>query len=216
LTEIPHEPDSRADQPEGVGAVFGFVAGTFEGAVDIMKRFGLLVISLLALAAPAFGQVGVLGIYADDQGNNCNISDPGGVLSNNVNVVHKFDPGDGATAVRFRIDPPVGANWTFLAFSTIYTPSGSVGTDISIGYGTCTQLTTLVGTAIISSVTPSPACGQVIISPGFTATVLAADCSFNEFPMPTPGKGIANPDGTCQCNIAVEETTWGKVKSLYR
>jgi hypothetical protein len=45
----------------------------------------------------------------------------------------------------------------------------------------------------------------------------ARDCVQNVM-YPTGGRGIINPNATCQCTfpVPVEETTWGQIKSLYQ
>jgi len=179
-----------------------------------MKRIALIVLSLLALAAPAFGQVGDISLYADDQGNSCDITDPGGFWGDKLFVVHKFQPGEESIGIRFKIVPPVGATWTFISFSSTYTTVGGAGDDLSVGYGVCQTTTTLVGAAIVNSAVPAPACSYVSIGPGLPG-ILGLACNFAEIPI-RHGEGIVNGNGGCPCNVAVETTSWGKVKALYR
>jgi hypothetical protein len=40
------------------------------------------------------------------------------------------------------------------------------------------------------------------------------DCAENLL-YPTGGQGIVNGNPLCPCNVPAEDTTWGKVKSLY-
>jgi len=182
-----------------------------------MKRFALIVLVVLALAAPALAQqVGTLGIFSDDQGNSCDLTDAGGGSLVTTYVVHKIGPGDGTTGVRFRIEPPAGATWSYAAFSTTFTPVGQANVDLAIGYGGCQTLTFSVGSALWVSLVAAPACSWVTIKEGLTGVVLATDCAFQEWTMPTPGQAIANPNVTCPCDIAVQSSTWGQVKALYR
>ena len=181
-----------------------------------MKRFAIMVLVIVALAAPALAGVGTLSVNGDDQGTTCNISNPGSgqVLTY---VLHTMNPGDEATLSRFMIVPPVG--WSLLFFSPQagFISTGSADLDISVAYGVCQQGTTLVGTGFWNATGAAPACSYVEIK---TASgqlfVLATDCNFQEIEMPTPGKAIVNPDQTCQCNIPTQPTTWGQVKALYR
>ncbi|MCK4776515.1 MAG: hypothetical protein KAT30_17080, partial [Candidatus Krumholzibacteria bacterium] len=47
--------------------------------------------------------------------------------------------------------------------------------------------------------------------------IQVADCAFPPNVVnATGGDVVVNPDASCMCNIPVEETTWGKVKALYR
>jgi hypothetical protein len=181
-----------------------------------MKRFALIMVSLLALSAPAYAQkVGDLSAYADDTGSNCNITVPGsGTL--NVYLVHKFSDGGGATGVRFKATFP--ASGVILA-TFVGTPFSAIGTaqsDLSVGYGGCITTTTSIGYLLFSVTGAVAACSYVsFVAPDGHADVTATDCGFTEFHLKT-GQGIMNPDGTCQCDIATEPTSWGKVKALYR
>ena len=181
-----------------------------------MKGFALMVLVVLALAAPALAGVGTLGVFADNQGNSCNITDAGGGGLVTTYIVHKMGPGDEASGVRFRVDPPAGATWNYAAFTTAFTGVGAANTDISVGYGGCQPATILTGSVLWISIVAGPACTFVQIKEGFTGTVLATDCLFAEIVMPKPGEAIVNPNGGCQCNIAVQPSTWGQVKALYR
>jgi hypothetical protein len=44
--------------------------------------------------------------------------------------------------------------------------------------------------------------------------VRAVDCAENSVII-TGGQARVNPDGTCQCAVPVNETTWGNIKALY-
>ena len=180
-----------------------------------MKRFGLLMLVLLVVSAPAFGRepVGDISVYADAAGSSCNITDNGGLLQ--IHLVHKFRAGEGATGCRFMVQPPAGSNWSYIAFSTTFTAVGQPNSDVSLGYGPCQTTDVDLGTILYTSITPSPACGYINILPGLPGTVIATDCIFGQHLL-DHGQGIANPNGTCQCTIATEPTSWGRVKALYR
>jgi len=183
-----------------------------------MKRIALLMVGLLtlALAAPAFaqieGHVGDISAYGDDQGNACNITAPAGLVT--VYVVHKFSDGGGATGCRFKLTFPAGL--TFLAFNTPMVPIGNVTSDLSLAYGVCIQTTTMLGSALFNSSGAVAACSYVsVVNADNSVNPIATDCLFGEYPIKT-GQAIVNPDGSCQCNVATQPSTWGRVKSLYR
>jgi hypothetical protein len=181
-----------------------------------MKRFALIMICTLAFAAPAFAQaVGDLSAYADDQGSSCDITVPGsGTL--NVYLVHKFSDGGGATGVRFKVTYPATGVILATFVGTPFSAIGSAQTDLSVGYGGCINTTTSIGYLLFSVAGAVPACSYVsLVAPDGHAEATATDCGFTEFTIKT-GQGIMNPDGSCQCNIATEPTSWGKVKALYR
>lgn len=180
-----------------------------------MKRFGLMVVFLLVLAAPAFADNGVgdVSVYADDQGNSCDVTNPGsGII--NVYIVHKFLPGEEATASRFKVEFPSGI--LFLAFSTSFVPLGTLTTDISIGYGVCVTSNTHIGTALCQGVGPTTACSYITVANAdILPNPISTTCLFEERTMGA-GQAIVNNDGSCPCNIAAESTSWGRVKALYR
>jgi hypothetical protein len=136
-----------------------------------MKRFGLLMLVLLVVSAPAFGRepVGDISIYADAAGNSCNITDNGGGGLLQIYVVHKFRAGEGATGCRFMVQPPAGSNWVYIAFSTTFTAVGAPNSDVSLGYGPCQQTDVNLGSILYTSAVASPACGYITILPGFLA-----------------------------------------------
>ena len=180
-----------------------------------MKRLALTLVFLLtvAFAANAFATaVGDISAYADDQGNSCNIATPAGLVT--VYVVHKFSDGGSATGCRFKVTYPAGL--TYLAFNQNYTPIGNITTDLSLGYGVCISTTSSLGSILFSSGGAVAACSHIsVVAADNFPNPIATDCSFGEYTVKT-GTGIANADGTCQCNVATEPTSWGKVKALYR
>jgi len=179
-----------------------------------MKPFALLMVCLLtlALAAPAFATaVGDISLYADDQGNSCNITAPAGILT--VYVVHKFSDGGSATGSRFKVTVPPGL--AILAFTTTFVPIGNISGDLSLGYGTCVSTTTSLGSILINSSGPAACSYLAVVAADNFANPIATDCLFGEYTIKT-GQAIANPDGSCQCSVATEPTSWGRVKALYR
>ena len=80
--------------------------------------------------------------------------------------------------------------------------------------GSCVSASSVITNEIFAGAVP--ACSYVsLVAPDGHAEATATDCGFTEFTIKT-GQGIMNPDGSCQCNIATEPTSWGKVKALYR
>lgn len=184
-----------------------------------MKRFAIIGLVTLALAAPALAGVGNLGVYGDNVGSTCNITDNGGNGQVLTYIIHTMVPGDGATLSRWRIEPPAGATWNLLFFQNnpAFVIVGSAIDDLSVAYGVCQQETALLGTAFWTSSVAGPPCSWVTIKAALSqAFVLATDCNFGEVEIPKPGQAVVNPTGLCQCDIAVQPTTWGQVKALYR
>jgi len=182
-----------------------------------MKRFGLIVVLVAGLASTASAQgVGKLGIYGDTAGNSCNILDQGAPAIRPVYVVHKFDPGEGATASRFKI-VATNVTMTFLGTSTSYAVLGAWDTGISIGYGQCVNTTTSILTINFFGVGANAACARFDMVPDpIPAAIQITTCDFGDVNVPNGGSAIVNPDANCQCNIATNQSTWGGVKALYK
>lgn len=191
-----------------------------------MKRILLTVLCVIVLATPAFVQasnIGNVAFFADDQGLSCNFNDnTTGLVS--VYILHVNNV-DGATASQFYIVPVGGPTMSFLAGSA---PAGYIALGdafestmgLSVAYGGCINSSSfLIYTLSYFASGTSPACSRLTFAAPTSVAegeVIGADCSFAQIPMPLNGQLIINPDQSCQCNVATEETTWGKVKSLYR
>lgn len=181
-----------------------------------MKRFGLMVVLVAGLASSASAQVGKIGLYGDQAGNDCNVLDQGAPALRPVYVVHKFDPGEGATASRFKV-VTTGITMTFIGTSTPYAVLGAWDTGISIGYGQCINTATQVLTINFFGTGTNPACGRLdIVADPIPGAIQITTCDFGDINVPNGGSAIVNPDVNCQCNIATNPSTWGGVKALYK
>lgn len=186
-----------------------------------MKKFVLTVAILALCASPAAAQIGAVAFYADTQGNSCNITVPTGVPFN-VYVVHKTV---GATGSQWKFDPAsvTGPNPSLISTGNQAGPGaplviGAPATGVTIAYQGCITGNIHVWTFSFFTVTGIPNCVYLNIVPDPVeagGNVLTVDCSFVDQPV-DPGEGIMNPDGTCDCVVATEQTSWGKVKALYR
>jgi len=185
-----------------------------------MKKFVLTVAILALCASPVFAQVGSPGFFADAAGTSCNIAVPTGVPFN-VYVVHKSVAG--ATGGQWLFNPstvdpgltPIGSGSAGPAAPLVI---GSPETGISFAYGGCVTGDLHIWTFNFFSVGGVPPCTYLQILPDpstVTPGVLTIDCTFAEIPV-DPGEGILNANGTCDCVVSSKQSTWGKVKSLYR
>ena len=163
---------------------------------------------------------GLLGVYADVAGTNCNIVAP--IVSlKQVHIVHTRT--DGATASMFSAPKP--ACWTnaiYLSDVNVFPVTiGNSQTGTSVPYGVCKVSTSYV-MAINYFVQgpPTQFCCEYPVLPdphALSGRIEIADCGFNTV-YGTGATAIVNPDVTCPCSlppVAVEETTWGRVKALY-
>jgi hypothetical protein len=175
---------------------------------------------LLVLAAAATCAGDTLGIYSDNRGMSCNIVDtPPGLRA--VYVVHFSYTG--ATGSRFVAPkPPCWASATWLSDTTPY--CGGVGcrdsqTGITLVYGACKIGAIHVLTINYFSQGSNEACCLYPLLPhrfSPDGQVEVVDCQFASR-IATGLTGTVNGNVTCPCGypVPVEETTWGRVKSLY-
>ncbi len=183
-----------------------------------MKKFVLTILAIAAAAGPAFAQPGDISAYADAAGTNCNISDTGPLVS--VYLLHKNT--GGATASQFRVVAP--AQMTYL--SQTEAPSmlrlGNANDDMSIAYTACLTGDFLICTVTYLGTGTTPACSQIWFEPAPTSAIpgelAMVDCVVPSGNLWVPGSGRANvnPNGSCNCSVAVQEKTWGGIKALYR
>jgi hypothetical protein len=174
-----------------------------------------LFVSIWLGAGLAYGDT--IGLYADTQGTNCNFVDNQPRLLQ-VHVVH-ISPG-GATASEFSAPMPACMTGATYLSDTVWFAVGNSQVGISVGYGSCVTGSIYLmainyfvrGTSEICCV--YPVLPNPYAVPG--GAVLVQDCDFNS----VSGVGLAatvNGNSSCPCGgpVPVEETTWGRVKTLY-
>jgi hypothetical protein len=186
-----------------------------------LKKKVLHALVIVAGASLATAQTGGgIGIYSDTMGMDCNLWDNVAGLCSYY-LVHVAIPGsiNAATACQFSAPAPACLLAQWLSDTAIFPVTiGGSQTGVAVGYGSCLALPlhvltmnffcqALTGPCCQYDVLPDPALasGQIEVS----------DCNFViQF-----GVGmcaVVNPDASCPCwATPVEETTWGKVKSLF-
>jgi len=184
-----------------------------------MKKVILLSTVMLLGATLAFGQVGgVIGSYADPGGLNCNVTDAApGLLP--IFIVHTLSPG--ATAAQFAAPIQlcqVGSLWLSDTGVFAVTIGNSQG-GVAIGYGTCQVSPTHILTInyFVNGITALCCAYSVIPDPNVVSMqVEVVDCAGNLLTATGRTNTINGTVAQCDCNVVpVEESTWGKVKSLY-
>ena len=181
-----------------------------------MKKFVLTAMILVVAATPALAQEG-LGLYADNAGLSCQISDLVDGAVKRVYVIHNNSVG--ASGSEFLVD----ASSTTLAIFASTVPSsmlsiGSAETGISIAYNECKVGSFLVLTVSYDAFGTTAPCSYIRMEPDPTAVPpvrVWADCISITHPFPG-GVAIVNVNGGCPCNVATQATTWGTIKALYR
>jgi hypothetical protein len=169
---------------------------------------------------PPSSSPGMIGVYADPTGADCNIVATTSGLKR-VHIVHSRT--DGATASQFSAPKP--ACWTnavYLSDVTMFAIAiGNSQTGIAIGYGQChTGSVHVMSIDYFIQTAPTQFCCPYPVLPDTYAPsgqIEVGDCSFNTV-FGAGATAVVNPDASCPCSlpsIAVEETTWGRVKAMY-
>ena len=161
-----------------------------------------------------------VSLWADASMNSCEIVDPGSGLVQ----VHMFHTGSQpARAVTFFAPTPQcweGATWLGDVVASPFLKQGvsthSVG--IQVNYLACLQPPVYLGYMnFILSGGAQPCCAYPVLPHIVDGAVLIIDCNFDER-VGAGGSAIVNANSSCRCPmpLATEESTWGRVKSLYR
>jgi len=177
-----------------------------------MKRSVLIVLAFMLFASVAFAQNGSIMIFSDLEGSNCNWAD-GGPAVQPVYVWHMYSPG--ATASEWQLNGP--ASWSHLGDNSEF--ALTIGTSISgvsVSYGACLSANFLLMTVNFfgSGIEAPCTLFGIVAAPGKPG-IQVIDCSDGRA-FPPGGAGIVNSDGTCDCDVPVDETTWGGIKALYQ
>jgi hypothetical protein len=130
-------------------------------------------------------------------------------------VVHTLHPE--ATGSRFRVvfDPGVTCVATNLEY--LFAHTGDLFSGVTFDYGLCRPLPLVVARLHLSCFGTSQACSFVRVEPdpaSTTGDIDARDCT-GTLQWGTGGMLLVNPDNTCY-PVPTEDTTWGKIKSMYR
>jgi hypothetical protein len=95
---------------------------------------------------------------------------------------------------------------------------GGSQTGIAIAYGACLAAPIHVLTIqyFASGITPPCCYYPVVPDPNLpSGQIEVVDCA-ETIVFATGGVGIINPDATCDCDVPTQDTTWGKVKSIFQ
>jgi hypothetical protein len=195
--------------------------------LSVALRSVLLVapVSVPAASAQVGAPGGNISVFADPFGSTCFLMDDA-PRAFSVYVVHtNVDNSNGITATEFAFVTSEGFTATYLS-ETIHYPTyyGTLAGGISIGFGICALEPGLLATVNYVGHGTSEACSFLDTGPNLTLPYvltepLAIDCIFNDYPAPSVGRLLVNPaPGQCSpwCVVATQQTTWGRLKALYR
>ena len=162
----------------------------------------------------------VIEFYTDASMMSCELADQAPALVQ----VHVFHAGTLPTAVvSFGARPPacwVGATWLGDIVAPGFTPGGNStqGADgLYIFYPECLMPPTYLGYMNFAVAGSGQSCCLYAASDPPLHPMFVADCTGFPERYPTARPIVINPDASCSCvsPVAVEETSWGKVKALY-
>jgi hypothetical protein len=181
-----------------------------------MSKLLLVGVIVMAFAVPALGQGGSIGIFSDPVGTNCNLSDVAPGLAE-FYFVHVGT--GGAQAAQFYAPQPAcyatATYLTTICLSLIGPCNAQTG--ITTGYGGCfagpihVATVSYFGTGLTDPCCYYPVLPDPIVPSGQIEVV---DCGSN-IVFATGGEGTINSDPSCNCSVAAETSTWGKVKAAY-
>jgi hypothetical protein len=181
-------------------------------------RTAIVCALLLGLfAAPALAQTGgSIGLYSDSPGySDCNLVEAL-YVTNSIWVVHVLLPE--ANTSQFMVTH----NWTAILGSVFYHGNLNLGdpyTGVTITYVGCKPLPHLLCELQFIPIAATPPCTvyfNVVPDPALpSGQIEVVDCSSN-VRYATGGELVVNANENCPCFDKTEETTWSKLKGLYR
>ena len=190
-----------------------------------MKKSVIAVFALaLMLAASGASAANTIGLFGDVDATQCS-KNFGLYVGTDVYVVAILDMLDttGITAAEFLIDgvgPTAGMAIVSMIWASPLTIGNVLGVDgFSIAFTACQPgPIVLLGTINFFVINPAwPAANSVwcVVRTNDSGNLALVDCDY----VTVPADGwcfIANcTDGTCDCGVATEDTSWGAVKALY-
>lgn len=182
-----------------------------------MKKVLMLALAITMISSVAMADE--ISVFADTQGNACTFNFVGPNLYN-AYVVHKTVAG--ATGSQFKVVNNTGVTFSASVMGG-FLAIGDAFTNLSLAYGGCLAGPNIAVVQLTGAIFAAPAtnCGliDVVAAPG-TVGILNIDCTFAEIPANTGPFALGNAASSdCTCGIVIvptEQSTWGKVKSLYR
>jgi hypothetical protein len=184
------------------------------GHIDVASNGGDASIEVRFFRSGAGGPPGLLGIYGDPNGTNCDTRDVAGLLQ--IYVVHTLT--GGVLASQFSAPQPacmVGA--VYLGDSSPFQVNvGTSQAGIAVAYGACLGAPIHVLTiSYFSAGQVSTCCPYPILPDPSVGVIFSVDCASRLM----TATGIANTingNSTCSCSsLPTEQSTWGRVKALY-
>ena len=179
-----------------------------------MRRVLSIIFLLLSSSSGlSLAQAGSIGVFADPQGTNCNLDNTSGSMD--VYCVHVDTPG--TTMCQFAIEI-IGVALTNIGETSSFSTLGNSQDGIGISYGSCLASPIHLLTITYNGV--SDPCDMIRVVDDPTAIppgIYMTGCSVGiDVHVASGGAAYINNDGSCPCDVPLEETNWGRVKALFR
>ena len=186
-----------------------------------MKRILLLTVAMLACASLAFAQGGTIGVFADNAGTNCSLTAT--AFSTAAFIVHFNSTVKG---VQFKAPEPMCfTGWTLLSagVNSSAVPVGDFRNGLAMGFANCQASPLLCVSLTYYDIagggqgggSATACCEWPVLASAESGLIEIVDCS-DALVYGTGQSGIFASSDLCPCGISpTENSTWGKVKSLY-
>ena len=179
-------------------------------------RWLLVVCAFLCVAVSAHAQGGWIALFSDANGLDCDLHDNTPGLCTYY-VLHIGTPG--ATASQFAAPRPSCHMGAYLSDTAVFPVTiGNSQTGVAIGYGACfaSPIHILSISFFCQGLTPECCFYDVVPDPNVpSGQIEVVDCNEN-LSYGLGGTSPVNPNEWCCCMCTpVEDSTWGRVKSLY-
>lgn len=183
-----------------------------------MRRLLLLTLAIIFVHGVALGQmtdVGSIDLFSDEGATSCNIVDAPPLV-----YVYVFarPATNGQAAAQFKIEASAEVQLIYVSTLSDYQFIGAANDNLSVAYGTCITALTKIATVLYTATGASGTCGLLTVAP---ANVIASNmievvtCDSYKVLFEQLGQARVNADDTCQCQVPVQQKTWGGIKALY-
>ena len=183
-----------------------------------IPRVAAILVLFVAPATPVSG-VERLSLFSDAAMANCSLEDNAAGLKS-VYVGH--ETGSGATGSQFRVRTPdcwLGATFVTSTPGAGFSAVGDAPNDMIVSYGQCWAGSFLVATVEYYSPGAGTACCWIYLEKAPSAPldgVVTVDCAFEPHLVTWSFQVLINENVACRCSNPVHDSTWGRIKAMYR
>ncbi len=181
-----------------------------------MRTVLLFMVALLFINGVVLAQSGSIGIYGDNLGTSCYLSDNANEIAHYYVV--QFGT-TGASGVEFAAPKPSCLVMGWMSETRVFPNTIGIyltGVTILYGSGACLSAPVHVLTILVYTMGETSACCLYpIVAHPVNGGPWILDCAGVKH-LAVANKGIINGNASCTCDaVPAEDTTWGRVKALY-